>query len=62
MKGKYLGEIVQSNRLMYNRNSSHKSTNYGNYGNYGNVGNYENPGNVGSIGSISGYEDINLTD
>jgi len=58
MSGRYLGEIVQTNRLMYNRSSSHKSVSYGNYGNYGNVGNYGNPGNYGSIGSIGGYEDI----
>lgn len=62
MKGKYLGEIVHQNRLMYNRSSPHKSTNYGIYGNYGNVGNYGNPGNYGSIGSISGYDDINIAD
>lgn len=58
MHGRYLGEIVQKNRLMYNRTSPHKSVNYGSYGNYGNVGNYGNPGNYGSIGSIAGYQDI----
>lgn len=58
MNGHYLGEIVQKNRLMHNKYSGHRSTNYGNYGNYGNVGNYGNPGNMGSIGSIHGYEDI----
>lgn len=58
MSGRYLGEIVQGNRLMYNRSSPHKNTNYGNYGNYGNVGNYGNPGNHGSIGMIGGYQDI----
>jgi hypothetical protein len=58
MAGRYLGEIVNENRLMYNRSSSYSSVNYGNYGNYGNVGNYGNPGNYGSIGTIGGYEDI----
>ena len=58
MTGRYLGEIIQKNRLMYNRMSPHKNVNYGNYGNYGNVGNYGNPGNYGSIGMIGGYEDI----
>ena len=60
MHGRYLGEIVCENRLMYNRNSGHRSVNYGNYGNYGNVGNYGNPGNCGSIGSIGGFDDIPL--
>ena len=58
MSGRYLGEIIQNNRLMYNRSSSHKNVNYGSYGNYGNVGNYGNPGNYGSIGSIGGYVNI----
>lgn len=58
MNGKYLGEIVQNNRLMYNISSPYKNVNYGNYGNYGNVGNYGNPGNYGSIGLIGGYRDI----
>lgn len=58
VSGRYLGEIVYGNRLMYNRSSPHKSTNYGSYGNYGNIGSYGNAGNTGSIGSIGGYEDI----
>lgn len=58
MSGRYLGEIVLSNRLMYNRSSPHKNANYGNYGNYGNVGNYGNPGNHGNIGTIGGYENV----
>ena len=58
MSGRYLGEIVHDNRLMYNRSSPHKSVNYGVYGNYGNVGNYGNPGNYGSIGIIGGYQDV----
>lgn len=58
MSGRYLGEIVQNNRLMYNKYSGLRSINYGSYGNYGNVGNYGNPGNMGNIGSIHGFEDI----
>lgn len=61
MNGRYLGEIVQGNRLMYNRNSSYKNMNFGVYGNYGNVGNYGNPGNYGYIGILSGYDDVTLT-
>lgn len=58
MHGRYLGEIVAKNRLLYRPNSPHRSINYGNYGNYGNVGNYGNPGNYGSIGTVAGFEDI----
>ncbi|MBR0735138.1 hypothetical protein JQ595_41070 [Bradyrhizobium japonicum] len=58
MRGRYLGEIISNNRLMYRENSPHRSTNFGNYGNYGNVGNYGNPGNFGSIGRIAGFSDI----
>lgn len=60
MSGKYLGEIVMTDRLMYNRSSSYRSVNFGSYGNYGNVGNYGNPGNHGAIGTIAGYQDVNL--
>lgn len=58
MLGRYLGEIVHKNRLMYNRSSPYRSANFGNYGNYGNVGNYGNPGNYGSIGLIGGHQDV----
>lgn len=58
MHGRYLGEIIHDNRLLYNRSSPYKSVNYGNYGNYGNVGNYGNPGNHGNIGTVAGFEDI----
>ena len=60
MKGKYIGEIIRENRLMRNKSSPYRSTNFGNYGNYGNVGNYGNPGNHGSIGMIGGYEDVTI--
>lgn len=58
MRGRYLGEIVFKNRLMYRQSSPHRSVNYGNYGNYGNVGNYGNPGNYGSIGRPAGFADV----
>jgi hypothetical protein len=61
MSGRYLGEIIYENRLMYKRSSPYKNTNYGTYGNYGNVGNYGNPGNYGSIGSVGGFEDVSAT-
>lgn len=58
MSGKYLGEIIQHNRLMYKLSSPHQNTGYGSYGDYGHAGNYGDPGNPGSIGSIDGYENI----
>lgn len=58
MQGRYLGEVVHDNRLMYNNASGYRSTNFGNYGNYGNAGNYGNPGHHGSIGAIGGYTDV----
>lgn len=54
MHGKYLGEIVQSNRLLYNKTSSYQNVIFGSYGNYG------NPGNCGSIGIPGGYRDVEL--
>jgi hypothetical protein len=58
MSGRYLGEIVHGNRLMFNRANPYGSTNFGVYRNYGNVGNYGNPGNHGRMGRIGGYEDV----
>jgi hypothetical protein len=58
MHGRYLGEIVYDDRLLYNQSSPYRSTNFGNYGNYGNIGNYGNPGNTGAIGRIAGYTDL----
>jgi hypothetical protein len=60
MRGRYLGEIVNGNRLMYNRSSSYRSTNFGIYGNAGNAGNYGNPGKAGIIGRVAGYEDVDV--
>lgn len=62
MKGHYLGEIIYDNRLMYNRGSSFRYSNFGIYGNYGNIGNYGNPGNCGSLGSLSNYREVDILD
>lgn len=58
MHGRYMGEVMSSNRLVCSRTSPHRNVNYGNYGNYGNVGNYGNPGNYGAIGLPGGYGDV----
>ena len=60
MSGRYLGEIIYEDRLLYNIYSPYRGVSFGCYGNYGNVGNYGNPGNHGSIGTISGYKDVEL--
>jgi hypothetical protein len=59
--GRYLGEVLHGNRLLRNRASGYRSTNFGNAGSTGNIGNAGNPGNVGSIGMPGGYEDMDLT-
>lgn len=56
MQGRYLGEIVEENRLM--RRDGYPSMNWGAYGNYGNVGNFGNPGNFGNIGMVPGYSNL----
>jgi hypothetical protein len=58
ISGRYLGELVSGDRLMSNRSSGHRSTNFGNAGSAGSIGSAGSPGNIGSIGSIGGYEDI----
>lgn len=60
MNGKYLGEIVFDNRLLYKVNNAYENVNFCSYGNYGNIGNYGNPGNIGSIGTVPGFKKIDL--
>jgi hypothetical protein len=61
MHGKYLGEIVDGNRLLYCKTSPYRNVNFGIFGNYGNVGNYGNYGNIGRC-SYAGYVDVNLSE
>jgi hypothetical protein len=61
MRGRYLGEIVNGNRLLYNKNTPYKCINFGVYGNYGNVGNYGNYGNIGRC-SFAGYTDVTIAE
>jgi hypothetical protein len=58
MSGRYMGELLYEDRLMFNRASPYRSTNFGSRGNYGNAGNYGNPGSHGSIGAVGGYHDV----
>lgn len=58
MRGRYLGDVVQGDRLMYRKASPYRYVNFGNYGNHGSVGNYGNPGNRGGVGSVAGFVDV----
>lgn len=58
MSGRYLGEIVSDNRLLYNQSSAYSSISFGSHGDCGNIGNAGNPGNVGSIGVQAGFADV----
>lgn len=44
LHGRYLGEIVAQNRLMYKPSSPYRTTNFGSVGYLGSIGNYGNPG------------------
>ncbi|TCM68068.1 hypothetical protein EC844_10650 [Acinetobacter calcoaceticus] len=58
LNGRYLGEIVLNNRLLYNSISPFKTSSFAVKGNYGNAGSFGNPGSFGSIGMLGGYQDI----
>jgi hypothetical protein len=58
MNGRYLGEIVARDRLLFRTNSPYLSTNFGIYGNYGNAGNCGDPGRRGSVGTVAGFTDV----
>lgn len=61
LQGRYLGEVIQQDRLLYNRSSSYRGTSFGSAGSTGSIGSAGNPGNRGSIGMPGGYKDIDLT-
>jgi hypothetical protein len=58
LRGRYLGEIIHNDRLMYNVSSSYKSKTFGDYGTHSSAGSYGNPGSHSNIGKITGYDDI----
>jgi hypothetical protein len=58
ISGRYLGEVIYDNRLVSNRSSGYRSTNFGSAGTTGSIGSAGNPGNIGSIGSGGNFEDI----
>lgn len=61
MKGKYLGEIVQTDRLLYNSQSPYRTMNYGCMGNFGSIGSFGSPGAIGAISLPSGFSDVDRT-
>jgi len=58
MNGRYIGEIVHGNRLMFRLGSPHENVSYGDYGDHGNIGGFENPGTAEKIMMIDGFRDI----
>jgi hypothetical protein len=58
LEGRYLGEVVEANRLMANRRSPHKATAFSCHGDYGDAGNYGSPGSPGSVGRVAGHMDV----
>ena len=58
LQGRYLGEVVRSNRLMENHRSPHRETAFSCNGDYGDAGNYGCPGSPGSVGKVAGHCDV----
>jgi hypothetical protein len=58
LDGHYLGEIVRANRLMVNRRSPHKESDFCCYGDYGSAGNFGTPASPGRVGSVAGHADV----
>ena len=60
MLGRYLGEIVLDNRLLYKRTSPYKSVNFGERGDYGDIINYGSPKVPRKACVAYGYDDVTL--
>lgn len=60
MSGLYLGEVLLDDRLLFNKQSAHKSVNYGVLGNHGNIRNHGNPGIRSVIWIPGGFEDVSV--
>src|SRR5215217_4247379 len=58
LEGRYLGELVHNDRLMYKIGSSYRSKVFGDQGMRSSAGSFGNPGHQNNIGTITGYEDI----
>jgi hypothetical protein len=58
LDGHYLGEIVRKNRLMVNRRSPHKTSDFCVYGDYGTAGSFGTPSSPGGVGAVAGHADV----
>lgn len=58
LQGRYLGEIVRSDRLLYHVSSPYRQKTFSELGTHSSAGNFGNPGTKSNIGSITGYEDV----
>jgi len=58
LHGRYLGEIVRRDRLLYNLTSRYRSTTFSASATHSSAGAYSNPGNQSTIGNLTGFEDI----
>jgi hypothetical protein len=56
--GRYLGEVVLGNRLMYNPGSPFREVGFATLGVYGGIGTIGDPGSAGAVGPVAGYEDV----
>jgi len=56
--GRYLGEIVSDDRLMFGVASPHKAVGFAVGGNYGSVGTCGRPVRRPDIGRVAGFADI----
>jgi len=57
-RGRYLGEVILGNRLMYNTRSPHRRVGFAVLGAYGSSGRFGDPGNAGRVGPVAGYRDV----
>jgi hypothetical protein len=60
MRGRYVGETMYDNRLLYNRYSPFRTTAFGTWGASGAIDPVGQPGKQGAIGIPHGYEDVEL--
>lgn len=58
ISGSYLGELLAGNRLVSNRASGYRTTNFGNVESTENIATAGSPGNYGSFDLPGGYQDI----
>jgi hypothetical protein len=58
LDGRYLGEILGTNHLMWRKDSPHQQVNYGANIEFGGIGNFSNPPQMEKIKLPPGFSDI----